>query len=294
MTRDEAERLLVRSRDAGAFAPNDRKQLAKAVRIFAAESDDESATELAANVWRLWLATGDVAGGRELLRIALEAGEGTVSSTRALALYADGLLAFRAGAQAESRQRNEDALEVARAIGDHEAEALALVGLSRVDLREGDYAAVRSRAAEALEIARVLGDDARAMPLHLLAAGTRLAGDLDRAIELYTESLELNQGLDDLRMVGAELHNIGHVELHRGNLQAAERAFAECAELRSADNPYDSAMTHLNEAALAFRHGDRKRAQDQLELARSTLAEAGIVLDPDDAFEVDWLQDRLG
>ena len=195
MTRDEAERLLVLSREANAFDPGDRVALDAAVHFFAAEGKAESSAELAANVWRLWLVAGDVAGGRRLLRSALKAGEGTLSHARALALYADGLLAFRAGEQTESQERNEEALETARAIGDHEAEALALVGLSRVALRDGDYARVRSRAAEALELARVLGDDATVMPLHLLAAGTRLAGDLDRAIDLYVESLELNQRL---------------------------------------------------------------------------------------------------
>jgi tetratricopeptide (TPR) repeat protein len=293
MTRDEAERLLALSREAGSLGQDDREGLAQAVRWFAAEGDDDSAAELAANVWRLWLTTGDVAGGRDLLKVALDAGEGKFSSTRALALYADGLLAFRAGAQAESRHSNEQALEMARAIGDHEAEALALVGLSRVALREGDYAAVHSRAAEALEIARVLGDDARVMPLHLLAAGTRLAGDLDRAIELYTESLELNERLGDSRMVGVELHNIGQVELHRGNLDAAEHSFADALESRSPDDPYDEAMTRLNRAALAFHGGDLDRAGEQLGLARSGLSEAEIALDPDDDFEVQWLQERL-
>jgi tetratricopeptide (TPR) repeat protein len=293
MTRDEAERLLALSRQDNSLGPEEREDLTKAVAFFAVERDDESAAELASNVWRLWLTRGDLAGGRDLLRIALDAGEGRVSSARAFALYADGVLAFRAGAQAESRQRNEDALELARAIGDHEAEALALVGLSRVDLRDGDYAAVRSRAAEALELARVLGDDAQVMPLHLLAAGTRLAGDRDRAIELYIQSLELNRRLGNTAMVGTELHNIGHVELHRGNVEAAQRFFAEAREIRNPDNPYDSAMTHLNNAALAFERGDREHAKDELALTRTALDDAGIVLDPDDAFEVGWLRERL-
>jgi tetratricopeptide (TPR) repeat protein len=302
MTRDAAERLLALSREADFLADAarwverltpEREKIPDAVRFFAANGEGESATELAANVWRLWLFSGDLRDGREMLRVALDAGEGTLSDARALALYADGLLAFRAGAQADSQQRNETALEVARAIGDHEAEALALVGLSRVALRDGDYARVRARAAEALELARVLGDEARVMPLHLLAAGTRLAGDHAQAIELYRESLDLNRRLGDTRMVSVELHNIGHVELHRGNVEAAELSFVECAEIRNPDNPYDSAMTHLNNAALAFQRGDRERAKEALSLTRTTLSDAGIVLDPDDAFEFDWLDERL-
>jgi tetratricopeptide (TPR) repeat protein len=116
---------------------------------------------------------------------------------------------------------------------------------------------------------------------------------LDEAIELYTESLELNRRLGDTVMVGIELHNIGHVELHRGNVDAAERCFAECAQLRDDAKPYDTAMTHLDDAALAFQRGDQPRASELLARTGSTLDAAGIVLDPDDAFEVDWLRERL-
>jgi len=304
MTREEAERLLVLAREAklvGSDAPKwverlapEREELVEAARFLAENGEEEAAAELAANVWRLWLVSGDVAGGRQLLAAALDVGEGRPSRARALALYGAGSLAFRAGAQTESQDRNEAALEAARAVGDQEAEALALVGLSRVAFRDGDYARVRSLAAEARELTRDLDAAAGAAPLHMLAAGTRLAGDHDEAVELYTESLELNRRLGDSRTVGMELHNIGHVELHRGNVEAAERCFAECADVRSPDDLYEAAMTHLNHAALAFARGDRERATELLQHTQSTLEGAGIVLDPDDAFEVEWLHDQLG
>lgn len=304
MTRGEAERLLALAREAkliGSDAPEwverlgpEREELVEAARFLAENGEEEAAAELAANVWRLWLVSGDVSGGRQLLAAALDVGEGRPSRARALALYGAGSLAFRAGAQTESRDRNEAALEAARAVRDREAEALALVGLSRVAFRDGDYARVRLLAAEARELTRDLDAAAGAAPLHMLAAGTRLAGDHDEAVELYTESLELNRRLGDSRMVGMELHNIGHVELHRGNVEAAERCFAECADVRNHDDPYEAAMTHLNHAALAFARGDRERAAELLRRTQSTLDGAGIVLDPDDAFEVEWLHDQLG
>jgi tetratricopeptide (TPR) repeat protein len=303
VTRQEAERLLVLSREVDFFGPDaerwvdrlsfEREQLEEAVSWFAENDEEEAAAQLAANVWRLWFVTGDIAGGRRLLKSALDAGEGMQSRARALALYADGICAFRAGAQAESQARNEAALEIARAVNDKEAEALALVGLSRVAFREGEYDRVRSLATEARDLARDLDPSAGVMPLHLLAAGTRLAGDHDEAVALYTESIELNRQLGDSNMVGMEFHNLGHVELHRGNVDSAERCFAECAEVRSGGNPYDVAMTHLNQAALAFAAGKNERAAELLGLTESTVESAGIVLDPDDAFEVDWLRGRL-
>jgi tetratricopeptide (TPR) repeat protein len=303
MTREEAERLVALAREAKLVGPEaaswverlapEREGLVKAARFLAEKGNEEAAAELAANVWRLWLVLGDVAGGRQLLAAALDAGERRPSRARALALYGDGALAFRAGAQTESQDRNEAALEAARAVGDREAEALALVGLSRVSFRDGDYTRVRSLAAEARELTRDLDAAAGVAPLHLLAAGTRLAGDYDEAIELYTESLELNRRLGDSRMVGMELHNIGHVELHRGNVDAAERCFSEFAKARNPNDLYESAMTRLNQAALTFARGDRERAAELLRRQESTLEGAGIVLDPDDAFEVDWLREQL-
>jgi len=304
MTRREAERLLALAREAKLVGPGagkwverlapQREELVEAVRFLAKNGDEEAAAELAANVWRLWLLKGDIPGGRLLLAAALDSGEGRPSRARALALYGDGLLAFRAGAMIDSLDRNDAALKAARAANDRGAEALALVGLSRVAFRNGDYARVRSLAAEARELTRTLDAEAGAAPLHMLAAGTRLAGDYDAAIGLYAESLELNRRLGHSRSVAMELHNIGHVELHRGSVEEAERCFAECANVRNHDDPYEMAMTHLNQAALAFARGDRERAADLLRRTQSTLHSAGIVLDPDDAFEVEWLHDRLG
>ena len=294
MRADEAGRLLALAREGDlAQLRSEQASLEEAVRFLAADGRDEEAAELAAGVWRLWLVSGDVAEGRRLLAAALDAGAGTPSRARAVALYGDGSLAFRQGAQAESRARNEAALETARAAGDQEAEALALVGLSRVAFRDGDYDRVCSLALEARELTRDLDPDADVAPLHMLAAGTRLAGDHDGAVALYRESLELNRRLGDSRMVGMELHNLGHVELHRGNVEAAERRFAERAAVSNQDDPYEQAMTHLNQAGLAFARGDRDLAADLLGRTQATLEASGIVLDPDDAFEVDWLHVRL-
>jgi tetratricopeptide (TPR) repeat protein len=304
MMREEAEHLLALAREAKLVGPEAERwverlapqceKLLEAARFLAENGDEEAAVELAANLWRLWHRKGDIPGGRRLLAAALDSGEGRPSRARALALYGVGLLAFRAGAMIESQGRNEAALKAARAVGDREAEALALVGLSRVALRGGDYAQVRSLAAEARDLTRTLDAAAGAAPLHLLAAGTRLAGDFDDAIGLYAESLELNRRLGDSRGVAMELHNMGHVELHRGRVEEAERCFAECANVRNHGDPYEAAMTHLNQAALAFARGDREHAAELLLRTQSALDDADIVLDPDDAFEVAWLRDRLG
>ena len=270
------------------------KEIDEAARVLVTGGDEEAALELVAAAWRLWMLTGEVAAGRHTLAEVLAATRGLPTRARSMALYAAGVLAFRAGDQAESRELNEQGLTVARAAGDREAESLALVGLSRVALRSGDYEQVRSISGEARQAVRGLGPAADAAPLHLLAAGTRLAGDYGAAAGLYQESLELNRALGDDWMVGMELLNLGHVELHRGNLAEAERCFKASASMRSGNDPYQIAMTHLSEAALAVARGQNQPAAEMLDKAQATLADAGIVLDPDDAFEVRWLREKLG
>ncbi|TMQ58738.1 MAG: hypothetical protein E6K76_06870 [Candidatus Eisenbacteria bacterium] len=303
MTRADADRLLALGRqakltgeDADGWAKRldpERSALREAVEWLAANGEVDAGVELAAAVWRLWHRSGAIAEGRALLAAALDR-PGAPTAARSRALYADGLLAFRAGDQARSQARNEEALRVAREIGDPESEALALVGLSRVALRAGEYDSVCRLAEEALRVTRDLERDAQVMPLHLLAAGTRLSGDYPRATTLYKDSLTLNRGLRDLGMVRTELHNLGHVSLHLGDVAAAVQYFGECSELRrGSENPYDRAMELLNGAALAYHRGETERTADRVAEVESTLNRAGIVLDPDDRFEVDWLREQL-
>jgi tetratricopeptide (TPR) repeat protein len=245
--------------------------------------DDEAALEVAARVWRVWMVPRDLTGGRAFLAAVLDRGAETQSRDRALALYGDGLMAFWQGAHEESRGRNEAALAAARAVDDPEALALACLGLSRVALADGDHERARSLAVEAREHARPLAPALGQAPLHLHAQATRLAGDYDEAAALFEESLALNRQIGDPGMVAVELHNLGHVELHRGNVDAAEGYFDE---LGPAGDPYGAAMTRLNEAALAVARG-------HIDRARLLLDGIEIELATDDQFELDWLRARL-
>ena len=306
MTREEATVLFELGRaarldpgpDAAAWAERlapKRDAFAEAVRWFAAARETDAALDLATGVWRLWMRSGNVQAARDLLAVALNAA-GDLPPTRAFALasYADGLLAFRQGRQEESKTRNEAALAAASSVGDAPAEALALVGLSRVALRAGEYEKVCSVAERARALVARAPENERSMPLHMHAAGTRLLGDYDRARTLYLENLDLSRRLNDTFMVAVELHNLGHVEIHRGEIEAARTYFRDCSALRKgSDAPYDLAMEHLNRAALACCEGNTKAASTELEEAERTLREAGIVLDPDDRFEVDWLREQL-
>jgi tetratricopeptide (TPR) repeat protein len=243
------------------------------------ELDAEAATELAARAWRLWMAARDVPGGRAFLAEVLERDGAPRSRWRALALYGDGLFAFWEGDLAASRARNDEALAIAEELDDDEALALAHLGLSRAALEEGDAAAALEHAVAARRSAAEVGEAMGQTPLHVHAQSLRLAGDYDGAARLFGESLALNERIGDQGMVVVEHHNLGHVELHRGNVDAAERHFGALPR-------DDDALAKLNDAALAFARGDAERA-------RALVEEIGdIELPADDRSELQWLRDR--
>jgi tetratricopeptide (TPR) repeat protein len=312
MSLEEARRLLERSREfrwrfptssgspvlaeEDAWAErllSEKESFAAAARLLVQSGDDHEATELAANVWRLWVLARDPLEGRAFLAVVLDNRDEEPSRAKALALYGDGLLAFMVGAHDDSRARSEACLEAARAVQDPEALALAHLGLSRAAFLDGECDQARSLAAQAREFARTLEPAMGLAPLHMHAQGTRMTGDYDRAAVLFEESITLNRRLGDLGMVGVELHNLGHVEIHRGNIDAAERYFTECEELGASDDEFGAAMTHLNRAVVAFARGEDDRARALLGDAESLLVETNLDQVPDDRFELDWLRGQL-
>jgi tetratricopeptide (TPR) repeat protein len=267
----------------------DAKALTARTNDLVSRGETAAAADLVAEHWRAWVRDGAVAEGLETTAALLAAGESN-DPRGVRVLYADGLLAFRAGDDDRSRASNDEALALARRIGDLPGECLAMTGLSRLALRSGNYSEVVEMAGQACTLADSSGDrGARAAPLHLLAAGTRLGGDFARAKDLYIESLELNRELDNSGGVEMEVHNLGWLELHLGNVAEAERLFGELEKHPSADE-YMAAWRGLNRAALAAMRGERERAVQMFEDATKAIGALGVEPDPDDQFELDWLR----
>src|SRR5581483_2770169 len=110
--------------------------------------------------------------------------------------------------------------------------------------------------------------------------------------EIYLESVALGDELGDERRKQTEFHNLGWVELHRGDVESAARMFAE-RDARSGLDAMGDAWTQLNQAALALARGDRDEAMRLYEEGKRRLDDLGAALDPDDRFEFDWLTAQL-
>ncbi len=274
-------------------AVQEREAYADAARVLLEKGDEAGAVEIASNTWRLWILARDLSGGRAFIASVLDNGEKKPSRARSLALYGDALLAFRQGKIEESRQRSQAALDAALVVNDQEALTLAYLGLSRVAFAHGDYAQSLAMAVKARESARDLDLAMGQAPLFLHASATRLTGDYDKAAALFEQSVDLNRRIGDQGMVAAELQNLAFVEIHRGNVEAAERYVSECEKLGSANDPYNAAMTNLTRAMIAFARGDKNRSQTLLQHAQSILKEAKLEPGPDDQFEFSWLHGLL-
>lgn len=271
----------------------EREYYADAARELFEKGDEEGAVEIAANAWRLWVVAGDVAGGRAFLAAVLDKGEKRPSRARSLALYGDALLAFRQGKIQESRLRSQASLDAASKVNDPEALTLAHLALSRVAFEDGDYARSLGLAVKARGFASDLYPAMGQASLFLHASATRMTGDYDQAAALFEQSLDLNRKINDQGMVFAELQNLGWVEVHRGNIDKAERCFNESHKLESATDPYSAAMTILNQAFISFGRGNKTLSRNLLGRAQSLLKEAKIDPGPDDQFEINWLQEQL-
>lgn len=272
----------------------ERNAVVDAVGRYAEIGDAASALELVGRTWRMWFSRGQLKEGSDVVASALAIPrESAVPIWEARALYADGLFAFRAGDHPRSRASNENGLLIARLTGDVRGECDALTGLARVALRDGRYDDVVALAQQARELAMAGGDqEAGAPPLHLQAAGTRLKRDYLAARELYLESLRLNTKLGNMASVSMELHNLGWVELHLGNVEAAKSRFHE-RDSASATDAYGEAWTELNWSAVAAVEGDVTEAQRRLVTGTRALEKLGLALDPDDLSEMEWLKEQV-
>ena len=92
--------------------------------------------------------------------------------------------------------------------------------------------------------------------------------------------------------MATEDHNLGWVELHLGDLEAAEMRFRRRDESGVAD-AYLDAWRDLSWAAVACLRGDRREANSRFEAGAKAIAGLGMELDPDDAMELEWLKSIL-
>jgi predicted ATPase/DNA-binding SARP family transcriptional activator len=192
---------------------------------------------------------------------------------RATALYWDGRLAISQARFAEAEARLRDALATAREAGDLRLEAAVLAALGRrATLTAAPDAAELGDAA--LAAARASGERQLVADALLSVAGAcERAVEWDRAVALATEALGMYRELGDPYGAAAALAELGWYDMVNGPGRQAEAYFDQAAELRRRHGDDRRLVEPLIDGAwLALVNSDSGLAQsrflDCLELAR--------------------------
>ena len=279
---------------------DERGSFTKAVAFLLRNGQEELATEMAANLWRLWALARDYGGGKKFLAPVVENRASKATRARALVLYGDSLFAFRLGNFPESKKASEAALRVAKSVGDREALALANIAVGRIFFEAGDYRGSLGRSRDARRLARGLGPEYQQAPLFLEASSRRMLGDYEEAASLFRQSVELNRRLEDRRledrrMVMAELNNLSFVEIHNDRADTAEKAFDESERMAPtpSDDFYGQGMILLFRGMVAYRRSDIQGARSLLSRSSANFKRSGVQPGNDDKSEIDWLARSL-
>ena len=187
------------------------------------------ALRLVGALWRFWHLRGHLAEGRRWAEKALVMpGSSARPAERGKALTALGGVAYWQEDIPATRAAYEEALAIAREIGDRRAEAEGLYNLAYPSAYEGDMAAALARLNEAQAMFEEVGlTRGLADCLWLQAIVARLEGHTDSARALVEESLRLHRDVGDRFGVTDALHVLGRIAMVQGDLDRARESFLE-------------------------------------------------------------------
>jgi predicted ATPase/DNA-binding CsgD family transcriptional regulator len=227
--------------------------LRAAVAFSLPQPDPVPGLRLAASLQAYWQARGHATEGADVLRALLDAPAAQGATlTRARALAAAAWLFETTGGYAIAGDYCQEALAIARAVGDEWLAADLLHTRAQILLRQGQLSAALPLIEQGLGLARRLG--ALHLTARLLAArlfATSLAGDPAGAARDAGEAVRLSRQAGDRLLAGRLLGNLGYWELSAGDLEAARGHLAEALEIARALNDRSNIVYQLFNLGLA-------------------------------------------
>lgn len=159
--------------------------------------------------------------GRELAEWTLQmVGDHGTDQERSGAWLTLGELAFRQGDQVVALEATTLALRAAERANDVSLQFGARFNLARIAFRDGDADEIRRHAEQMLQAA---GDDLRRRygAVHMLAWAEHTAGDVDHAVELFEQNVEIAREAGHRLGMASELINLGALAVEAGELGRA-------------------------------------------------------------------------
>lgn len=236
----------------------------------------DSALRMAGALVVFWRVRGHFAEGRELLDAAVAASDDAVPGLRAKALWGAGFLALMGGDVEGAIPSLEESLSVARAAGDVQgcARALLILGNAR---QYGEDPALMGLLEESAELARRAGDS-WCLAHALGVAGFEHArhGEFPAARELFEECLAVARQAQDQQSLRIGLIGLGSVAVRQGDYPLAESLLEEAASVAAElgdDYSRATALQYLGE--LTIGRGDYTGARVLLDEALALMPEVG-------------------
>jgi predicted ATPase/class 3 adenylate cyclase len=241
----------------------DHDNLRAVLRRSIEAGDGATGLRLVGALWRFWHIHGHLDEGRRWAEEVLALPSASVrTAERARGLTALGGMAYWQEDVPATRGAYEEALAIARELGDLTAEAEGVYNLAYVPAYEGDVDGAVVLFEKALGLFEELGirrgvADAK----WVLGIVARLEGDLTRSRQLAEESLRLHREEGDRFGTTDALHTLGRTAFAQGDLTTAATSFLEAlANDEEVGNRTGMAIVLDNLAAKSSAEGNHLRA----------------------------------
>jgi predicted ATPase/predicted negative regulator of RcsB-dependent stress response len=230
------------------------------------ETDPEAALRLSAAVWPFWLRRIELPEARHWLGESLERAQG-VSPERIRALLGHAAIEFRSGDTGFGLAKVEEALELARRLGDPALEWLTFHFRAAVEIAADDGVSATSFYEPALALAREHGlAAAEAVSAYSLGAAAWVAGDVEEAELRCAESYALFGALEDVDEPVPALVNVAEMLRPDPATPGLRLAFEETLQpFADISSRVAAGYVLINWANVVRSAGDDRRARSLLE-----------------------------
>jgi tetratricopeptide (TPR) repeat protein len=238
-----------------------------ALRWAIASGEIERAQEAAGALWRFWQQRGHITEARSWFEEVLNAPSGRERTrARAKALAGAGGIAWWQGDAAGIGEYYDEALSIAKELGDPVQIAEATYNSAFVHLRDQDYPGAAAIVSESLVLAREAGDERTvANALSMLAFQDGIVGDNDAMVAKLEEVVTILRGLGEHFHLADNLTGLGIAYTRAGRLADGRRASLEALDMFLEVDNITGVVSTL--VTLAFTESWRGRHEDALRLA---------------------------
>lgn len=255
--------------------------------------DAESALRLVGSLSHYLAESDQAACGYRMARDSLVLGiSGVGATTRAKGLLAASTFTFQLGGYVEAAGYAEQALELARSIGDGDLSLTALRKLANALTEPGDCERARRYFEEVRDAARAADNHAE-LSAALIGLGEihRAAGDLARSVTCYEDSIAVDRMGRSGCSIATALGNLARSLVLLGELERARVAALECMQIAEAAGQRAACACSLDPiAGLAESLGDHERAVRYYGAANALRRKSDTLREPiDQAFISDLM-----